>query len=267
MPTTTGPLGALRDIGDAVVHWLAGWWRLIHFAALMLALSLSRSSYHRRYRTAIAHHLYRGSAPMLPWFTVVSALVSLVIIHIVVVTAQSYGLSKYSLEMVVRVLVMELIPLIAALFAALQYSIPGGSDLVKFRRGGDPGVSRQPDIELLQREVLPRVIAGEFAVLLLAGVSCVSTLVLAYLSVYGFALAGFDAYTHTVGQIFSPAVALVFALKVVLFSLAVAVIPVASVLHDNRRGEARSSVELHSLVRTFVVLLLVEGASLVVSYY
>jgi phospholipid/cholesterol/gamma-HCH transport system permease protein len=86
-------------------------------------------------------------------------------------------------------------------------------------------------------------------------------------SVYGFALAGFAAYTHTVGQIFSPAVALVFALKVALFSLAVAVIPVASVLHDTRRGDARSSVELHSLVRMFVVLLLVEGASLMVSYY
>jgi phospholipid/cholesterol/gamma-HCH transport system permease protein len=267
MRFTTDLLGALREAGNATVHWLAGWWRLVHFAALMAALTLSRSSYRRQYRAAIARHLYRGTAPMLPWFTVVTALVSLILIHIVVVTAQGYGLSKYSLEMVVRVLVMELIPLIAALFAALQYAIPASSQLIVLRTGGDPPAPRHEDIADLQRDVLPRVLTGVFAVLLLACVSCVMTLVLAYLSVYGLALAGFAAYTHTVGQIFSPAVALVFALKIALFSLAVALIPVASVLRESRRGEPRASVELHSLVRMFVVLLLVEGASLVVSYY
>ena len=46
---------------------------------------------------------------MLPWFTLLAALVSLVLIRIVVVTAVSYGLSRYALEMVVRVLVLELI--------------------------------------------------------------------------------------------------------------------------------------------------------------
>jgi phospholipid/cholesterol/gamma-HCH transport system permease protein len=267
MISNTGLLGALRDMVSATLRWVAGWWRLVHFGALMLALSLSRSSYERGCRTAIAHHVYLGTAPMLPWFTVVSALVSLVVIHIVVVTAQSYGLSKYSLEMVVRVLVMELIPLIAALFAALQYTIPGSSQLATMRSDSGLRTLRHEDIAALQREVLPRVIAGVFAVLLLAGVSCVTTLVLAYLSVYGLALAGFAAYTHTVGQIFNPAVALVFALKILLFSLAVALIPVASVLQESRRGEARASVELHGLVRMFVVLLLVEGAALVGSYY
>ena len=57
---------------------------------------------------------------MLPWFTALSALVSLVIIRIVLVTALSYGLSRFALEMVVRVLVLELIPLSAALFVALR---------------------------------------------------------------------------------------------------------------------------------------------------
>ena len=43
-----------------------------------------------------------------------------------VVTALSYGLSRYALEMVVRVLVLELIPLSAALFAALRSRMPAG---------------------------------------------------------------------------------------------------------------------------------------------
>ena len=39
-----------------------------------------------------------------------SALISLVLIRIVVVTALSYGLSQFAVQMVVRVLVLELIP-------------------------------------------------------------------------------------------------------------------------------------------------------------
>lgn len=49
-----------------------------------------------------------------------STLLSLVLIRVVVVTALSYGLSQYALQMVVRVLVLELIPLSAAMFVALR---------------------------------------------------------------------------------------------------------------------------------------------------
>ncbi|MBU6503396.1 MAG: ABC transporter permease [Burkholderiales bacterium] len=138
-----------------MVRWTAGWWRLIHFAALMLAPSLSRSSYRRGCRTAIAHHMYGGTAPTLPSFTIVSAPASLIVIQIVVVTAQSYVLSKYSLEMVVRVLVMELIPLIAALFAALQYTIPVSSQprlRVELREAELAGDG--PEAERLRRRVV-----------------------------------------------------------------------------------------------------------------
>ena len=37
----------------------------------------------------------------------------------------------------VRVLLLELIPLIAALFVAVEYTIPGGSELYKLRRSGE----------------------------------------------------------------------------------------------------------------------------------
>ena len=98
-------------------------------------------------------------------------------------------------------------------------------------------------------------------------VSCGVTLVLAYLSVYGPTLAGFAAYTHTVGQVFNPAVSLVFGLKIVGSAITVALVPVASVLDAAPRVRADTSIELQGLVRMFFVILLIEAASLVGNYY
>lgn len=61
--------------------------------------------------------------------------------------------------------------------------------------------------------------------------SCVVALITVYLSVYGFTLAGLPGYTRIFGQIFTPAVTLVFVLKTWFFSLAVAIMPLASGLY------------------------------------
>jgi phospholipid/cholesterol/gamma-HCH transport system permease protein len=115
--------------------------------------------------------------------------------------------------------------------------------------------------------VLPRVLAGGFAVLMLAAVAGVVTLLLAYLTVHGFTLGGLERYTRTVGQVFSPAVTLIFTIKTFLLALAVSLIPVASALYDQPRGRIRTSAELQALVRLFLVMLLIEAASLVGNYY
>ena len=58
-----------------------------------------------------------------------------------IVTALSYGLTQYALEMVVRVLVLELIPLTAALFAALRCTIPNGVEIAALRRAASWGAA------------------------------------------------------------------------------------------------------------------------------
>jgi len=267
MTATASRKGTLQELRRLAVRWGAGWWRIVHFASLMLVLALSPSSYHRANRAAMARHLYLGTAPILPWFAVLSALISLVVIRIVVVTALSYGLSRYALEMVVRVLVLELIPLTAALFVALRCTLPHGGEISALRLSGRLDARRAQGLDPMQQEVLPRIAAGVFAVVMLAAVSSVVTLVLAYLSVYGFTGGGFAAYTRTVGRVFGPAVTLIFALKILFLGLAVSVIPIASVLYDAPRAGSKTSAELQALVRMFLVILLIEAASLVGNYY
>jgi phospholipid/cholesterol/gamma-HCH transport system permease protein len=267
MNPTLDPARAGRDLGRAALRWLSGWWRIVHFGAQVCVLSLSPSSYRRDDRAAIARHLVLGTAPILLWFTVLSALISLVIIRIVLVTAVSYGLTQYALEMVVRVLVMELIPLTAAVFVALRVSMPDGAEIAALRARGEFDALRARGIDPVRTEVLPRVVAGMFATLMLVAVSSVVTLVLAYVSVYGFAAGGFEGYTRTVGHVFEPVVAAIFALKTLLLSVVVAVMPIASVLYDLPRARSRTSAELQGLVRLFLLILLIEGASLAGNYY
>jgi phospholipid/cholesterol/gamma-HCH transport system permease protein len=250
------------------LRWLVSWWEVVLFGAVLMVLALSPASYRDpRTRAALARHLWLDTAPILLGFSILCALLTVVLTRIVVVTAQSYGLSQYALEMVIRVLVLELIPLTAALFVALRCTIPNGAALAELRRTGHYERLRRAGHDPVVREVLPRMLAGAYATVTLAALSCFVAMVLAYLAVYGLTAAGLPAYTRMFGHVFNPSVSLIFVLKTLLFALAVAVIPMASGAHDIASPSSRESAALQGLVRMFAVLLLLEALSLVGNYY
>lgn len=234
------------------------WWHMIHFGAIVLVMALSPSTYNRVNRATTSQHIYASTWLVLPWFTALSTLLSVVLIRVVVVTASSYGLSQYALEMVVRVLVIELIPLSAAMFVTLRAGLAGEATLAQ-----QVGHSLHLSIPRLRRELVPRVMADAFSVLALAVISSVIALVLAYITVHGLTLWGLPGFTRSVGHVFDLTVSLGFALKTLLFSLAVAVVPLAALLDPTRPP---ASTVQPGAVRLFLVLLLIEAASLAVKY-
>ena len=246
---------------EALLRQLASVWFMLQLGAVVLVMALTPRTYTPLFRAATARQMVLSTWQVLPWFTSLSALLSLVLIRIVVVTALSYGLSQYALQMVVRVLVLELIPLSAAMFVALRSGLA-------FNAGAALGAPTQHirsihdlDLQCLRTELAPRVLADAFSVLTLAMVSSVVVLVLTYLTVYGLSPWGLPGFTRTVGQVFDLAVSLGFMLKVCLFSLAVAVVPMAASL------EAPSTSSMQpGAVRLFLVLLLLEAAMLIVKY-
>ncbi|WP_353236063.1 ABC transporter permease [Diaphorobacter ruginosibacter] len=272
MSTMQGFADLPERIWNTVRRWLVAWWRILYLGAVVLVLMLSPSSYSRATRWRLARHMYLETAPVLAGHTLLMALLSLVITRIVVVTAQSYGLSQYALEMVIRVLVLELIPLTAALFVAMRATIPNGTRLALMRQSGRFEKLRSHGADPIRVELLPRVVAGIYASVTLAALSCVVALVMAYVGVFGLSAAGLPVYTRMFGRVFTPQVTFIFAFKTVFFSLAIALIPMAEGLY----AEARSSVggalrsadsALGGLARMFAVLLLIEAASLVGNYY
>lgn len=259
--------GLPHRAASAWLLWLTGWGRIVWFGAVLLVLALSPSVWKPPVRAALARHLYLDTAPILAGFSLLCALLTLVITRIVVVTAQSYGLSQYALEMVVRVLVLELIPLIAALFVALRCTIPNGAALSEMRRAGQFDALRREGGDPLAQLALPRMLAGIFATLTLAALSSVVAIVVAYLAVHGLTSAGLAAYTRMFGRVFDGTVSLIFVAKTLLFSLAVSVIPMASALQDLRLRGTREQAALQGLVRMFAVLIVFEAGSLVGNYY
>ncbi len=254
--------------GSYLLRFIASWWYMIHLGAIALVMAFSPSTYNRENRITTSRYIYTSTWQVLPWFTLLAALVSLVLIRIVVVTALSYGLSRYALEMVVRVLVLELIPLTAAMFVALRAGLAfnAGDARAVVVVSADQHQRSSVAQNRLRRELVPQVIANAFAVLSLAMVSSVIVLLLAYISVYGASPWGVLEYTRTVGRVFNPAVTIGFALKTVFFGLAVAVIPTAAILENHRTGRQSSSTVQPGAMRLLFVLLVIEAGSLAVKY-
>jgi phospholipid/cholesterol/gamma-HCH transport system permease protein len=259
------PAGSLHDWWLTLVDWWRGWSQVLVFSAQVLVLALSPSSYRRSQRPQIVQAVYRATMPLLPSFTVLSALAALIIIRIVLATALSYGLSRYALDVLVRTLVLELIPLSAALFAALRFSMPAGEQVRRMRLQGEFESRLAAGQDPMRDSVLPRALAGMFGVITLAAVSSAITLVLAYVSVYGFSTWGMEGFTRTVGQVFNPVIVLIFAFKTLFLSVAVAVIPMVPTPNDMKAG--RGNADIVRLARLMAVVLLIEMLGLVGNYY
>ncbi len=253
-------------MGRGLLHWCLNWWRIVHLGAVILVLAVSPASYRRERWPMLALHIYQATAPVLLWFTALSALFGVVLIRIVVVTATGLGLTQYAVEMVVRVLVLELIPLAAALFVALRCSIGQAGEILTLRRQGAFEQLQAEGKDALHWLVLPRALAGIFSVLTLVAVSSLVALLLGYINIYGFSPWAIDAYTHLVGRVFSPEVTLIFVFKTFFFALIVALVPLASSLYDPVDPSQRASTELQLLLRLFLALLLIQMVSLLGNY-
>ena len=250
-----------------IAQWWGGWWQVVHFSAQVLVLCLSPSSYRASQRTRMARGIYQATMPLLPSFTALSAIVAAVVIRIVLATSLSYGLSRYALDVLVRTLVLELIPLSAALFAALRHAMPAGAPVRNMRLAGQFETQLAAGLDPTRDAVLPSAVAGMFAVITLAAVSSAITLVLAYFSVYGFATWGLVGFTRTVGQVFTPVIVLIFGLKTLLLSVAVAIIPMVPTASEGAARAPQANADITRLARLLAVVLLIELLSLVGNYY
>lgn len=248
-----------------ILGWCLSWWRILHFAALVLAYALTPSTWGRSNLATAARHIHLTAGRVLVWYLLLTALLSIVLIRIVVVTADSYGLAQYSLEAVVRVLVLELIPLSAALFVAMRAGAGIDTEVAALHDSGHFSALRDAGSDPLRDDLVPRVIGGALAVFILATLSGAVVLPLAYLGVYGFSRWGLIEFTHTVGQVFAPLVGAGLLLKTLLFSFAVAVVPIAAGLEQGSRSFEPTAL-LVGMARLFLVLLAIEVGSLALRY-
>jgi phospholipid/cholesterol/gamma-HCH transport system permease protein len=248
------------------VDWVVGWARAIRFAALALATAMSPSAYRAETRDVALKQVYFTAWQVLPGFLLFSTLLSVVVIEISVNAARGYGLAPYALELVMRGLVLELIPLVTALFVALRSGAAIATEIGLMKATGELGRMTAAGVDTLEREFVPRVAAAAVSVLSLTVMSCTIAMALAYFVTYGASPHGFADFTRVVALVFGRAALVGFLLKCIVFGALVAVIPIAAGLHASARLKSVPVVVLDGMVRLFFALGAVEVLALAVKY-
>jgi phospholipid/cholesterol/gamma-HCH transport system permease protein len=251
---------------NPALSWLQAWARALRFAGIALAAALSPSTYRARTREVALKQIYFTAWQILPGFVLFAALFSLIVIRISVTAAREYGLAQYALELVLRTLVLELIPLVTALFVALRSGAAIATEVALMQSSGEIARMEAEGEDPVALEFVPRVAAAALSVLSLTVVSCGVALLLAYHVMYGLSPWGAQEYTRTVAAVFDLAALAGFALKCVLFGAAVAVIPIAAGLHASERLKSVPVAVLGGMVRLFFALGAIEVAALAVKY-
>lgn len=233
-------------------------WRFVQFIALLVAAVVTPRIWHPPVRRAVAQALCFAAGQALTGYALFSILFAAVTTHLVAISAASYGLSHLALEGLVRVFVVELLPLAAALFVAMRSGIAVLDHLAALRAQG----KWLAEGEGLAAEVLPGFLANLFATLLFTLTSTLLALCTAYLVVYGMTPWALGGFSRLIGQVFDPVTLPGFLLKTTLFALAVGAAPATVVLDAPHRAAAGSQMRI--MARLFLSLVLIEGLSLVV---
>ena len=126
--------------------------------------ALSPSTYGPAARAVAVRQIYLTAWKVLPGYLAFSTLLSLVLIEIVRSAARTYGVAQYSLELVLRVLVLELIPLLTALFVALRSGAAIGAEIALMRVSGELEDSEEAGASPLHAELVPRIAGAALSV-------------------------------------------------------------------------------------------------------
>lgn len=242
------------------------WLRTLHFAAVAVVTALSPTTYDREARLLAARQIHFSAWQALPGFTLACALLSFVLIRIVIGTAQDYGLPQYALELTVRVLVLELIPLLAALYVALRSGAAISAEVTAMHIRGEFERLWRSGRDPLAGELVPRAIGSLIAVTLLTCLSGVVALVLAYVELYGPLPWALGNFVRVTGQVYTPMVAAGFVFKTMLFGAAVGAIPTAVALGVRRDAVRAPAAVSRGMVRLGVALALIEIVFLAAMY-
>jgi phospholipid/cholesterol/gamma-HCH transport system permease protein len=250
----------------ATLAWFRAWGRAALFAFAAAAAALSFSAYTPRTRALAMRQVYFSAWQVLPGFTVFATLLSLVVIQITISLARGYGLAQFALELVFRAVVLELVPLLTALYVALRSGAAIVTEVAMMRVSGELDELFAAHIDPYEREFVPRIAASAISVFALTIVSSSVVMVIAYLVMYGNTPWGFAEYTRTVARVFGPLALAGFMLKCFAFGAVVAVIPIAAGLDATRDPDSAPAAVMGGMVRLFVALALIELVSLAVKY-
>jgi phospholipid/cholesterol/gamma-HCH transport system permease protein len=254
--------------GKGFSGWLNPWLNALRFAITAFVGVFSPSTYNKAMRQVVQKQIYFTAWQILFGFTFFAALFSFLIIEIVVTTARKYGLYEYSLELIVRILVLEIQPLMTALFVALRTGAAINTEVALMKIQNELYALQRMGIDPVRLELLPRVIGGTISVMVLTAVNTAVALWLTHLLIVDFHpwnLTSGD-FTRIIGKVLDWQALMILWLKALAFGFAVTVIPISEGLSAEQKLYKAPVAVLRGMVRLFFTLMLIEAVALAVVY-
>ena len=257
---------AIESLGAKVTHWFIIAYGMFVFSVSALRFMVHPGTWNRATYDVVLKQIYFTAVQILPVFLGYSLVISWLLINIIFNTARDFGLTEFATEMTIRVVILELLPFLTALFVALRSGSAINTEIALMQVNKELDALVHCQVSPMQFEFLPRLIGGVVSVLTLAGIACLTTLGLAYTSIYGFNIAGLDPFTLTIAKIFEPQIIAGFFVKGILFGLAVTLIPITAGLETPKKLFMVPVSVLRGMMRVFFAIVAIEVVSLALQY-
>lgn len=257
---------SIESLGAKVVGWFTVGYAMFAFLAKAGLLLLDRTTWNRATFDVVVKQVYFTAVQILHVFLGYALVISWLIITIILSTARDFGLTAFASEMTIRVLVLELLPFLTALFIALRSGSAINTEVALMQVNNELDALAHCKVPPMQFEFLPRLIGGVVSVVILAGLAGLLALLMGYLAIYGVSTAGFDPYTQTIAKIFDFKIMAGLIVKCALFGLAVTLIPVTAGLETPKKLFMVPVSVLRGSMRVFFAIVTIEVVSLALKY-
>jgi phospholipid/cholesterol/gamma-HCH transport system permease protein len=225
-------------------------------------LLLDRATWNRATFDVVVKQVYFTAVQILHVFLGYALVISWLIITIILSTARDFGLTEFASEMTIRVLVLELLPFLTALFIALRSGSAINTEVALMQVNNELDALAHCKVPPMQFEFLPRLIGGVISVVTLAWLA----LLMGYVAIYGVNTAGFEPYTRTIANIIDFKIMAGLIVKCALFGLAVTLIPVTAGLETPKKLFMVPVSVLRGMMRVFFAIVTIEVVSLALKY-
>ena len=257
---------SIESLGTKVAGWFTVGYGIFSFLAKAMLLLLERSTWNRATFDVVVKQVYFTAVQILYVFLGYALVISWLMITIILSTARDFGLTEFASEMTIRVLVLELLPFLTALFVALRSGSAINTEVALMQVNNELDALAHCKVPPMQFEFLPRLIGGVISVVTLAGLAGILALLLAYLSIYGLSMAGFEAFTQIIAKVFNLKILIGLIAKCALFGLAVTLIPVTAGLETPKKLFMVPVSVLRGMMRGFFAIVAIEVVSLALKY-
>jgi phospholipid/cholesterol/gamma-HCH transport system permease protein len=259
-------LAFIESLGVKFSQWGSTLFHIVAFWAEVLGALLSPPTWNRATFNTIIKQVYFTAVQTLYVFLPFTLIISWVLTTITLTTARGLGLFDLAAEMIVRLLVLELLPFLTALFVALRSGSAINTEVALMKVNNELDALDHCRVPPLEFEFLPRVIGGVLSVIGMSLLSGILSMFIAYYLLYGVSTAGMGYFSTTIANVFSYTIMLGLVVKCGLFGLVVTSVPICAGLETPKKMFMVPVSVLKGMMRVFFALVLIEVISLALKY-